>query len=673
MDVDRAWRISGEGITWETRIIDGRGVHGSTQAPLGDNAHNGPNGYEYDEYNDDEFESDGEGEEDEDHGANGGRLQAAISLACGIVPRAYSEPSRVQGAEQRQVGAMRPLPEDDSDDDDDELEIENEDATKTRSGWIPPTVVPTVDAPQKAEAKPEVEAEWKPEQDRQPVREPERNLENSEMMPGPAHRVDRELGRQDAEDRDDDEKSLPLQHEQEDGTKEEEAVEEEDNKEEMEEAEEEDAIEVLAMPSRAAPSGRFVSRASMVDRVRDATAAVGDAPTISPTLQAESGMDSGPVELRGAKHAGQRRRSPPRLPGSRLIRPTVSSLGVAGGGRAKIERQARTIDELKQRLRLARMPASHGHMNPPVLRSGGGLQVGGGLASSCSLGQLGSGPAQHSIDQQRTATSLRETTTLQAKQIESLKKKLRWALHLLRSQEQQVATTTQQPAGSAAATAGECSDPKHESSLLVVTVPSADVPAATGSPALRPTSVSIRTGDASVRHPTSSVLRQAIRAQDEAIKRLQDKVTWESRLRFNEQQHAIHRERCAQAEWDAAQRAMQLELSKVHGQLEAACAEVERLTAANAALHARNVELESWKRRDLLLGGGGQPLSAVTHGGAFDELPPAGGLISRAGLAFDSTSHLHTTTSTPRQQARSKDGTVAWASRLYDELLAGNA
>ena len=49
-------------------------------------------------------------------------------------------------------------------------------------------------------------------------------------------------------------------------TKEEEAVEEEDNKEEMEEAEEEDAIEVLAMPSRAAPSGRFVSRASMVDR-----------------------------------------------------------------------------------------------------------------------------------------------------------------------------------------------------------------------------------------------------------------------------------------------------------------------------------------------------------------------------------------------------------------------
>ena len=44
---------------------------------------------------------------------------------------------------------------------------------------------------------------------------------------------------------------------------------------------------------------------------------------------------------------------------------------------------------------------------------------------------------------------------------------------------------------------------------------------------------------------------------------------------------------------------MQLKLSKVHGQLEAACAEVERLTAANAALHARNVELESWKRRDL--------------------------------------------------------------------------
>ena len=77
--------------------------------------------------------------------------------------------------------------------------------------------------------------------------------------------------------------------------------------------------------------------------------------------------------------------------------------------------------------------------------------------------------------------------------------------------------------------------------------------------------------------------------------------------------------------------------------------------------------------RVVLLGGGGQPLSAVTHGGAFDELPPAGGLISRAGLACDSTSHLHTTTSTPRQQARSKDGTVAWASRLYDELLAGNA
>ena len=40
---------------------------------------------------------------------------------------------------QRQVGAMRPLPEDDSDDDGEELEIETEDATTTRSRWIPPT------------------------------------------------------------------------------------------------------------------------------------------------------------------------------------------------------------------------------------------------------------------------------------------------------------------------------------------------------------------------------------------------------------------------------------------------------------------------------------------------------------------------------------------------------
>ena len=84
----------------------------------------------------------------------------------------------------------------------------------------------------------------------------------------------------------------------------------------------------------------------------------------------------------------------------------------------------------------------------------------------------------------------------------------------------------------------ECSDPKHESSLLVVTVPSADVPAATGSLLFVPLAFDPHWRCLS---PPPNVVRTAPghSCAGRGHQALQDKVTWESRLRFNEQQHAI--------------------------------------------------------------------------------------------------------------------------------------
>ena len=342
-----------------------------------------------------------------------------------------------------------------------------------------------------------------------------------------------------------------------------------------------------AAPDAAPDAARPTTGKSMVTRVRAMTASSSQAPgaadngsasgasiptpqvgalatslsdsTLGPSRRSSrrprtAGAARSTCSASSTAEAGTSADAPP-LPG-RLSRPTASSLGVAGGGRAKIERMARQIEELKARLRLAKMPTSSGRISPPALRSGGGLQV-GAAAARTSFGQH---EGQH-WSENPSASALRATNAQQARQIDALKKKLRWAMHLVRSarpthealqppdQQGEPSVGHASAAGASHAEAlgmaehdGQEVDPERP---LTVDV---RIPAAGAFATLNglPTALNEWGVAAPAEHtslPRTSVLRETIRAQEKTIKELRGRVTWERRLRFNEQMQAEGQER----------------------------------------------------------------------------------------------------------------------------------
>ena len=196
-----------------------------------------------------------------------------------------------------------------------------------------------------------------------------------------------------------------------------------------------------------------------------------------------------------------------------LMRPTASSV-VAGGAAAKLEKQAKEIKMLKSRLRLAKPPTSK--------PAGGGGPV-----------QLGAAACSWEREQQTSASSLRETNERQAKEIESLKRKLRWALHL-RAPERiytphlhpdHLTDSGPQAPLSYQAGGGDFLVEGHAEAYgaaLTVTLP---VPAAVTGGALG------HTATHTVTSPRVSVLRETIARQEGAIEELAEKLRWEQHRR----------------------------------------------------------------------------------------------------------------------------------------------